>query len=119
MQKTNESTFYKSLFGDIFYKDSGPKDAPAVIFLHGVGMDHRTFDEQVNVLKDRYRVIVFDLPGHGRSTIKNYNFSFTPRNRPEISMLSVSIHLNCEHFVAKIYSNRTIALKCMQIFLNL
>ena len=78
MQKTNESTFYKSLFGDIFYKDSGPKDAPAVIFLHGVGMDHRTFDEQVNVLKDRYRVIVFDLPGHGRSTIKNYNFSFTP-----------------------------------------
>ncbi len=78
MKKTNESTIYKSYLGDIYYKDSGPKDAPAVIFIHGVGMDHRTFDDQVNALKDRFRVIVFDLPGHGRSTIKNYSFRYTP-----------------------------------------
>ena len=94
MQKTNESTIYRSYLGDVYYKDSGPKDAPVVIFIHGVGMDHRTFDKQAMVLKDRYRVIVFDLPGHGRSTIKNYSFSFTPM--ATFCLVGLMNHLNVQ-----------------------
>lgn len=51
----------------VYYEVHGPDRGPAVLFTHGVAMDHRTFDEQVSALADRYRVIVWDMPGHGRS----------------------------------------------------
>ena len=51
----------------IYYEVHGPVDGPAVLCTHGVAMDHRTFDQQVSALADRYRVIVWDMPGHGRS----------------------------------------------------
>ena len=65
--------------GSVYYKVSGPRQAPAVLFSHGVAMDHRTFAEQVNALQDRYRVIVWDMPYHGRSSSldKNLRFSTT------------------------------------------
>jgi 3-oxoadipate enol-lactonase len=42
--------FYKSKYGNVYYDLSGPEDAPVVIFLHGVGMDHRTFEKQREAL---------------------------------------------------------------------
>ncbi len=59
--------FVETRTGSIYYDVHGPVGAPAVMFLHGVAMDHRTFDEQVAALSDRYRVIVWDLPCHGCS----------------------------------------------------
>lgn len=50
---------------DIFYNDIGL--GPAVIFLHGLLMDHTMFDAQVEALSDRYRLITPDLRGHGKS----------------------------------------------------
>jgi len=42
-------------------------------------MDHRTFETQVQALEDRYRVIVWDMPYHGRSSPidKKLRFSTT------------------------------------------
>ena len=51
----------------IHYWISGPEDAPPVIFSHGAMMDHRMFDAQVSALAERYRIITWDLRGHGRS----------------------------------------------------
>ncbi len=51
----------------IHYWISGPKDAPPVVFSHGAMMDHRMFDSQVSALADRYRVITWDMRGHGHS----------------------------------------------------
>lgn len=51
----------------IHYWLSGPEDAPPVVFSHGAMMDHRMFDEQVAAIAERYRVITWDLRGHGRS----------------------------------------------------
>ena len=65
--------FYKSKYGNVYYELSGPEDAPVVIFLHGVGMDHRTFEEQREALRRRYRTLLIDLPGHGHSSIVNYD----------------------------------------------
>jgi 3-oxoadipate enol-lactonase len=59
--------FYESPWGPVYYQISGPEDAPVAAFTHGVTMDHRSFDSQVEALKDRYRALVWDLPGHGRS----------------------------------------------------
>jgi pimeloyl-ACP methyl ester carboxylesterase len=51
----------------IHYWLSGPKDAPLVVFSHGATMDHRMFDAQVPTVAERYRVLTWDMRGHGRS----------------------------------------------------
>jgi 3-oxoadipate enol-lactonase len=54
----------------IRYWVSGPADAPRVVLLHGATLDHHAWDAQVDVLSDRYRVVVPDLRGHGESAIE-------------------------------------------------
>lgn len=41
---------------------------PAVVLLHGWGLNVRVWDGLAAALSDRFRVIAVDLPGHGRST---------------------------------------------------
>ena len=49
----------------LHYKESGPKDAPALLFLHGFGSSLQTWDEWSLKLESSYRVIRLDLPGFG------------------------------------------------------
>ncbi|MGN9784632.1 alpha/beta fold hydrolase [Nonomuraea sp. ZG12] len=51
----------------IFVDEAGPLDAPAVVLLHGVGTSGWMWTKQVRVLAESLRVLVPDLPGHGRS----------------------------------------------------
>lgn len=60
--------YYENAIGKIYYEVHGAKNAPPVIFTHGVMMDHRTFREQVEALKEEYQVIVWDMPYHGKSS---------------------------------------------------
>ncbi|RPA69376.1 alpha/beta hydrolase [Cyclobacteriaceae bacterium YHN15] len=68
---------FSSTYGEINFELTGAENAPILVFIHGVGMDHQSFDEQVESLKMGYRILVWDLPGHGGSTLKNYNKRFT------------------------------------------
>ncbi len=68
---------YKSKFGDVYYEITGAEGKPTVVFCHGVGMDHRTFQGQVTALQEDYRVVLWDMPGHGRSTNTEYNMRFS------------------------------------------
>lgn len=45
--------------------DSGPRDAPVLILLHGFGSSLDTWDAWARTLSARYRVIRLDLPGFG------------------------------------------------------
>ncbi|WP_086619518.1 alpha/beta fold hydrolase [Erythrobacter tepidarius] len=49
----------------VHLRDEGPRDAPAIILLHGSNADLHTWDPWVEGLKDSYRVIRFDQVGHG------------------------------------------------------
>ena len=49
----------------IHYKDTGPKDAPVLLLLHGFGSSLQTWDTWSTQLEQRYRVIRLDLPGFG------------------------------------------------------
>ena len=49
----------------LHYKESGPKDAPALLLLHGFGSSLQTWDEWSLKLESSYRVIRLDLPGFG------------------------------------------------------
>jgi pimeloyl-ACP methyl ester carboxylesterase len=49
-------------------RDTGPKDAPAVIFLHGFGASLHTWEPWAATLSRDLRVIRLDLPGSGLSS---------------------------------------------------
>lgn len=47
---------------------AAPADAPCVAFVHGAGMDHTVWVAPSRYFaRHGYRVLAFDLPGHGRS----------------------------------------------------
>lgn len=46
-------------------RDDGPKDAPAVLMLHGFGASLHTWEDWAQALAPRHRVIRFDLPAAG------------------------------------------------------
>jgi pimeloyl-ACP methyl ester carboxylesterase len=48
-------------------RDSGPRNAPAVILIHGFGASLQTWDVWAQRLGRNHRVIRFDLPGSGLS----------------------------------------------------
>ena len=49
----------------VHLRDEGPRDAPAIILLHGSNADLHTWEPWVQALKGKYRVIRFDQIGHG------------------------------------------------------
>lgn len=53
--------------GDIHVSQDGPRDAPALVLIHGLGGSTRWWDQVVPMLTASYRVIRIDLLGHGRS----------------------------------------------------
>jgi pimeloyl-ACP methyl ester carboxylesterase len=60
----------------IYYEDTGG-DGPAVVFSHGLFMDHEMFAPQVEALKGRYRCITWDERGHaGTATDTLAPFSY-------------------------------------------
>jgi pimeloyl-ACP methyl ester carboxylesterase len=57
---------YRSIDGvRLRLRDTGLRDAPAVIMLHGFGASLDTWEPWAHALSARYRVIRFDLPGFG------------------------------------------------------
>lgn len=52
---------------NLFYREAGPKDAPAVLLLHGFPTSSHQYRGLIARLADKYRVIAPDLPGFGFS----------------------------------------------------
>ncbi|MET8981921.1 alpha/beta fold hydrolase [Streptomyces sp. NPDC004539] len=53
--------------GDIHVCQDGPRDAPALLLIHGSASSTRSWDPLVPMLTGSHRVIRIDLLGHGRS----------------------------------------------------
>jgi pimeloyl-ACP methyl ester carboxylesterase len=51
----------------LFYREAGPKDAPAVVLLHGFPSSSHMFRELIARLGDKYHVVAPDYPGFGYS----------------------------------------------------
>jgi pimeloyl-ACP methyl ester carboxylesterase len=52
---------------DVFYREAGPLDAPAILLLHGYPTAGHMFRDLIPLLADKYRVIAPDLPGFGQT----------------------------------------------------
>jgi pimeloyl-ACP methyl ester carboxylesterase len=64
------ATFYRATQIDglsIFYRETGPKDGPTLLLLHGLPSSSRMFEPLFSRLSDRYHLIAPDYPGFGHS----------------------------------------------------
>ena len=63
---------------NIFYREAGSKDAPAILLLHGFPSAGHMFRDLIPQLSDRFRVIAPDLPGFGQSDMPDRGtFTYT------------------------------------------
>ena len=62
----------------VFYREAGPRTAPAVVLLHGTPASSYMYRNLIPALADRYRVIAPDYPGFGHSEVPDVaDFSYT------------------------------------------
>lgn len=54
---------------NLFYREAGPSQAPAVLLLHGFAASSHMFRELIPVLAEGYHVIAPDLPGFGQTDV--------------------------------------------------
>ncbi|HDS01834.1 MAG TPA: alpha/beta hydrolase [candidate division Zixibacteria bacterium] len=58
----------------IYYEDTG--SGTPIVFVHGLGIDRRIFKYQIDALKEKFRLITFDLRGHGKSEAPETGYSY-------------------------------------------
>jgi len=64
---------------DIFYRESGPKDTPTIVLLHGFPTSSHMFRNLIPALSHKYHVVAPDYPGFGNSSmplVNEYEYSF-------------------------------------------
>lgn len=87
----------------LFLRDAG--SGPAVVMLHGFGMDARMWDPQVDVLRASFRVVAYDDRGYGRSGPTGGG----PYSQEEdLHALMTQLGIERAHFVGLSMGGRTI-----------
>ena len=101
---------------EIHYKIAGA--GSAVVLLHGFGEDSSIWSNQVEHLKDNFKLIIPDLPGSGRSEKIQINRPSSPESDPEIANTSeIPNEVTLETYAAiikKILEKENIA-RCVMI----
>jgi 3-oxoadipate enol-lactonase len=60
---------------EVSYNDEGKIGDPVIIFIHGFPFNKSMWNKQMEVLKENYRVIAYDVRGHGNSDAGTEDFS--------------------------------------------
>jgi pimeloyl-ACP methyl ester carboxylesterase len=64
---------------NVFYREAGSADAPALLLLHGFPTSSHMFRNLIPPLADRLHLVAPDLPGFGQSDMPNrsrFNYTF-------------------------------------------
>ncbi len=64
---------------NIFYREAGSKENPAIVLLHGFPTSSHMFRNLIPALSDRYHLIAPDYPGYGNSSMPSateFDYSF-------------------------------------------
>jgi pimeloyl-ACP methyl ester carboxylesterase len=77
---TNRQSGSKTSRNGSRYELSGAKDAPVVALIHGLGLNRQVWDRYRSRLGKRYRVLTYDLYGHGESA--------APPRTPSVTLFS-------------------------------
>ena len=66
---------------NVFYREAGLADAPALLLLHGFPSSSHMFRDLIPRLADRFHIVAPDLPGFGQSDMPSREkFSYTFEN---------------------------------------
>jgi len=65
------------------YTLTGPANAPVVVLIHGLGLNHECWQWTTPALTDSYRVLSYNLYGHGGSS--------APPETPSLSLFSTQL----------------------------
>ena len=60
---------------DCFYRLDGPEEGPVLVLAHALGQDHAMWEPQAAALSTDYRVLHYDLRGHGASAVTPGEYS--------------------------------------------
>jgi pimeloyl-ACP methyl ester carboxylesterase len=86
--RVSPRVFYRTAKVDglnLFYREAGPENAPAVVLLHGFPASSHMFRDLIPMLATQYRVIAPDYPGFGYSDApKAGEFEYTFDHLAEI-----------------------------------
>jgi len=80
MDDNLKECYYHSQGGDFYYLDSCLTAAETIVFLHGFTGSSRDFLTIPDALKNNYRCLIPDLPGHGKTHILE-DANFFPSDR--------------------------------------
>lgn len=70
---------------EIFYREAGPKYAPALLLLHGFPTSSHMFRNLIPLLADKYHVVAPDYPGFGHSAMpERSKFAYTFDNYAQV-----------------------------------
>lgn len=64
---------------DIFYREAGNKDSPAILLLHGFPTSSHMFRNLITGLADQFHLVAPDYPGYGNSSmppVDKFEYSF-------------------------------------------
>ena len=59
----------------LYYIDVGQPSSPPIVLVHGFPLSHEMWTNQIEILKNAYRVVAYDLGGQGRSEVGDGQFT--------------------------------------------
>ena len=74
----------------IWYTIDGRDDAPALLLIHSLGTSHALWDQQLPPLVDRYRLIRYDMRGHGKSSAPPGEFTIEQLGHDALAVLDAA-----------------------------
>jgi 3-oxoadipate enol-lactonase len=70
----------------LYYRLEGLDDKPVLVFAHSLGVDHGQWDPQVADLLPHFRVLRYDLRGHGGSDVPTGDYSIERLGRDALAL---------------------------------
>ncbi|MDC0163728.1 alpha/beta hydrolase [Candidatus Pelagibacter sp.] len=80
---------------DTFYVLDKKNDVP-IVFVHGVGLNHKIWEPQINVFKNTF--LAYDILGHGKTPLNKENISFDDFSNQLINLID-EINIRKIHLV--------------------
>lgn len=79
------------------YELEGPEDAPVLVLSSSIGSSLGMWDEQMDALRERFRVLRYDHRGHGKSPVLSGPYSMEELGRDVLSTMN-SLGVERFHF---------------------
>jgi len=88
---------------NVFYRESGPVEGPAIILLHGYPTSSHMYRNLIPLLSEKYHVIAPDLIGFGFSDAPHYqSFEYTFHNLTKYVQALID-HLRLDRFALQVF----------------